>query len=150
MFEDIQFLRFPFAFVQALLKMTEVVRTQVWEAIAEAYSTGFEAGNNEGGRDGYGRGYDAAKRDFGPRSFVPTYALRDYLRGKLAVLDTSYFVFYDNDVRTEFWDFLHGGQLIPAIKALREHTNLGLKDAKDVCDAVRGHMKFAGYLPSAA
>ncbi|MEU7901009.1 ribosomal protein L7/L12 [Nonomuraea sp. NPDC049152] len=52
-----------------------------------------------------------------------------------------------HDLEGALRDLIAGGRQIQAIKLLRQHTGLGLKQAKDVVDAIaagHGHPMFAG------
>ena len=44
---------------------------------------------------------------------------------------------------------LYAGNVVSAIKLMREKTGLGLKEAKDVCDNLRVQMAAMGYMISA-
>lgn len=50
-------------------------------------------------------------------------------KGYFKVLKNSY------DLTNEEVRLLHASQKIPAIKAIRTRTGMGLKEAKDMCDA---------------
>lgn len=45
---------------------------------------------------------------------------------------------------------MYGGNVVSAIKLVREKTGLGLKEAKDVCDNLRIKMAAMGYMISSA
>lgn len=74
----------------------------------------------------------------------------------LAKHDPELFVkLYDSTTSVETWQrdaitMLYRGEMVSAIKLLRTVTGMGLKEAKDIADAVRWHMSQNGYMISAS
>jgi ribosomal protein L7/L12 len=66
---------------------------------------------------------------------------------ELAKLHPALFVRFAADPRPKWQDtvkeLLHSGHFIDAIKEIRNATNLGLKEAKDVADYIRGNRDCA-------